>query len=201
MHAFSADERGRSSTGNTARNMYRHRKTIFLANQQSNHCQCRNVFFPSPFLRCSRASCPRGEGGQLADDPRSGIDVSHAQHELSFPSDNLFSKRATLKLARGTVAIARLFAIAAGVVFLVLQCFRAVTSGRIKKNQGATARRVAEGERASCSVSHHVERTAHIAASPVLPVPAAVSGRLYSRRYIAAQKRRTPHTFRSRVHA
>ena len=118
-----------------------------------------------------------GEVGQLADAPRSGIEVSHAQHELSIPSDNLSSKRATLKLNRGTVAIVFLLGVAVGVAFLVLQCFRALTSGRITKSQGATARSAAEGGRDSCSVSHHVERTAHTAASPVLPVLAAVSGR------------------------
>ena len=118
-----------------------------------------------------------GEVGQLAEAPRFGIEVSHLQHELSIPSGNLSSKRATLKRTTESVAIVFLLAVAAGVAFLVLQCFRAMTSGRIKKNQGATTRRVAEGGRDSCSVSHHVERTAHIAASPVLPVPAAVSGR------------------------
>ena len=173
-----------------------------------------------------------GEVGQLADAPRSGIEVSHAQHELSIPSDNLSSKRATFKLNRGTAAVVFLLGVAAGVAFLVLQCFRALTSGRIKESQGATARSVAEGGRGSCSVSHHVERTAHTAASPVLTVLAAVSGRnrlnlrcvrhvshdlleiseqttclftnagrLYRRRYIAAQLRRTPKTCTSRVHA
>ena len=120
-----------------------------------------------------------GDVGQPADAPRSGIEISHPQRELSLPSDNLSSKRATLKLTRGTVATVFLLAVAAGVAFLVLQCFKAVSSGGIKKNQGATARRVAEGGRDSCSVSHQVERTAHTAASPVLPVPAAVSGRYF----------------------
>ena len=173
-----------------------------------------------------------GEVRQLADAPRFDIEASHPPHELSIPSDNLSSKRAAFKLTRGTVAIVFLLAVAAGVAFLVLQCFRAVTSGRIKKSQGATARSVAEGGRDSCSVSHHVERTAHTAALPVLPVLAAVSGRyrlnlrcvrhvshdlleiseqttclftnagrLYRRRCIAAQQRRTPKTFTSRVHA
>ena len=85
-----------------------------------------------------------GAVGQLADDPRSGIGVSHAQHELSIPSDNLSSKRATFKLNRGTAAVVFLLGVAAGVAFLVLQCFRALTSGRIKESQGATARSVAE---------------------------------------------------------
>ena len=232
MHALNADERRRASIGNTARNMYRHRNSIFsLINIATivNASMC--VSLPL-FFGALAPLATIGEVGQLADAPRSDVEASHPQHELSFPSDNFSSKRATLKPTRGTVAMAFLLAVAAGVALVVLQCFRAMTSGRIKKNQGATARRVAEGEGESCSVSHHVERIAHTAASPVLLVPAVVSarcrlnlrcirhvphylldiseqticlftraGRLYRRRCIAAQQRRTPKTFTSRVHA
>ena len=117
-----------------------------------------------------------GEVGQLSDVPRSGIDVDKPQHEFSVPKGSLSSGRAALKLTRGTVAIVSLLAVATVLVFVVFQCFRAMTSGKSNKNQGVTARRVAEGGRDSCSVSHHVETTAHTAASQVLPVPAAVSG-------------------------
>ena len=173
-----------------------------------------------------------GEVGQLIDAQRSGFEVPNPQHELFIQNDNLSSGRGTFKITRGTVAIVSLLACVAGVALLVFQCFRALTSGRSKKNQGVTARRVAEGGREVCSVSHHVERAAHTAASQSWPVPAAVSGRcrlnlpcfrhashdlfliseqttcpftnagrLYSRRYIAAQQRTTPNTFTSGLHA
>ena len=118
-----------------------------------------------------------GEAGQLSDAQPSGFEVPTPQHELSIHNDNLSSGGHTLKFTRGTVTVVSLLGCVVGVAFLVFLCFRALTSGRSNTNQGLTTRRVAEGGRGSCSVSYHVERTAHTAASQALPVPAAVGGR------------------------
>lgn len=99
---------------------------------------------------------------QRAEASVSGIEISSPKDDFRIHSDNA-STSTELKLTRATfAAVVRLVLIAA-MVFVILQCFRALTSGRRTGNQGA-ARGLAEKGETPCSVGHHIRKAALAAA-------------------------------------
>ena len=90
---------------------------------------------------------------QRAEASVSGIEISSTKDDFRIHSDNA-STSTELKLTRATFAAVVGLALIAAMVFVILQCFRALTSGRRTGNEGRAARGLAEKGGTPCSVGH-----------------------------------------------
>ena len=125
-----------------------------------------------PFPSFAHVGAPSGDGHQPpATIP--GLDAEPLQPQFLIHSENLSTGRHKLKLTRAALATVVLLAFTAALVFLVIQCFRVLTSGRSTENHGVTSRRLARRRANACSVSYRVKRTGQAAARQVLRLPIA----------------------------
>ena len=104
---------------------------------------------------------------QQTEVPASGFGVASYEDGHRLPSINTHPKTSRVGLSRGAATVLVHLALVAGLLFLIVRCFRALTSGRSVEVQGQTARRLAEEEQ-SCTVSHRAAKTASAAAVLVL---------------------------------
>lgn len=122
------------------------------------------MYGSAPHFRVVQAPVEVRSGARI-----SAFEEAELQHELFIHNDNSSYGAEKLTLTRATSVALALLALTVATVFLVLQCFRALTLGTSMNIHRVTARRLAEGGETSCSVGHHLERTAHAAALHCVP--------------------------------
>ena len=109
--------------------------------------------------------------------PISGMDAHPLKNGFLIHSGSFTARRDNFKLTRATFAVVVLLTVTAAMGFLIIQCFRALTSGRSTENHGETSRNLAEKGGTSCSVSHRVERTGQTVVWRALRLSIAAFGR------------------------